>query len=125
MNSLISFFDPEEFLEIATKLRFVKDLPVNGTLRTLISRAYYAAFLKVKIKLESLGYSFLNDSRIHSDVRECLRKNLNKPNIALRLEDLFDFRVIADYEIKTRISEQICDKSIKLSEYIINSIGEL
>ena len=118
-------FDAEEFLEIAKKLRNDITLPIDGKLRTSISRAYYASFLKCKIKLESLGFSFPNDSRVHSDVRECLRKKIKKSNIAFNLRDLFNYRVKADYEEKTRITEEMCDKSIKRSEFTINLIENL
>ncbi len=117
-----SAFDPEEFLELARFLKEDSNPPSAGRLRTSISRAYYAAFLKTKIKLESLGYSFSNDSRIHWDVRAYLREKLKKSDISSDLERLFDFRVKADYDTYARISEQLCGKCIKLSEQIINLI---
>jgi len=118
-------FDPEEFLEIARKLKNDDYLPIAGRIRTSVSRAYYAAFLKTKIKLESFGYSFPDDSRLHYDVRECLRNKLKKSDIASNLENLFEYRVIADYEVKKSISEQISEKCIKRSEFIINLIDSL
>ena len=118
-------FDPEEFLEIARKLKNDVYLPIAGRIRTSVSRAYYAAFLKTKIKLESFGYSFPDDRRLHYDVRECLRSKLKKSDIASNLENLFEYRVIADYEVKKRISEQISEKCIKRSEFIINLIDSL
>ncbi len=118
-------FEPEEFLEVAKNLKNNENIPLKGRLRTSISRAYYAAFLKSKVKLESLGYSFPNDSRLHYDVRECLRIKVKKSNIAANLENLFDYRVRADYLLKARINITICEKCIKRSEYIINLIDDL
>lgn len=122
---MTNFFDPEEFLEVAKELKKIDTFPILGKLRTSVSRAYYAAFLKAKIKLESLGYSFPNNSQIHLDVRDCLNYKLKKSDIASPLLELFNHRVNADYEIKKRISPQICDRCIKLSEEIINLIDNL
>lgn len=118
------FFDPEIFLEIAKELMHDKKYDQNGRLRTSIGRSYYAAFLKSKLKLESLGKRFYDDTRVHADVRKKL-KNINKRNIAILLYQLFDIRVMADYFTNARIDISLCDKSITLSENIIKLIDEL
>jgi len=118
------FFDPEVFLEIAKKLIHDREYDQKGRLRTSIGRSYYAAFLKSKMKLESLGKTFYDDSRLHADVRNKLI-GIKKSNIAVLLERLFDIRVMADYFPKARIDILLCDKSITLSENIIKLIDEL
>lgn len=118
------FFNPEVFLEIAKKLMYDKKYDQNGRLRISIGRSYYAAFLKSKIKLESLGKTFYDDSRLHADVRNKLI-GIKRSNIVVLLERLFDFRIIADYFPKARIDLSLCDKSITLSENIIKLIDEL
>lgn len=117
-------FDPESFLEIAKELREIKNLDYNGKLRTAISRAYYAAFLKAQIKLQSLGHKFQDVHRIHADVRENLQMR-KKSNIASKLNSLFEIRVRADYKINARIDNSLYNQSITLSENIINLIDDM
>ncbi len=119
------FFDPEEFLEIANKILMHDNLPTQGKFRTSISRAYYAAFLKSKNKLENLGFRFLNTKRLHLDLRMCLKEDFKRGDIADSLETLFSYRVEADYELRKIFSKVNCDKSIKLAEIIMNLISEI
>lgn len=117
-------FDPEIFLEISKQLRKIKILDFDGRLRTAIGRSYYAAFLKSLIKLQSLGESFPDNSRIHYEIREALHKK-RKSNIASKLNTLFELRVKADYKLNAKVDDTIYQKSISLSENIINLIENM
>ena len=117
-------FDPYIFLEISKQLRNLKNLDLEGRLRTAVGRSYYAAFLKSMMKLQSLGESFPDNRKIHSDIRNALH-NRRKSNIASKLNTLFNIRVIADYKLNTKIDISLYQKSIGLSENIINLIDSL
>jgi len=117
-------FDPEIFLEISKQLRNIKSLDFEGRIRTAIGRSYYAAFLKSMIKLQGLGESFPDDSRVHYNVREILH-NRKKSNIASKLNTLFDLRVKADYKLNAKIDNSLYQKSIILSENIMNLIESI
>ena len=117
-------FDPLIFLELAKKIRSNKNFDYQGKLRTAIGRAYYAAFLKSLSKLQSLGDSFSDNSRIHSEVRYKLQKR-KKSNIASKLESLFKMRIRADYKIYAKMNDSQFNNSILLSENIINLIDML
>lgn len=120
MSSRIGF-DPEIFLEIAKELRDIRNLDLEGRLRTAIGRSYYAALLKSFIKLQSLGDSFPDDHRIHAEVRKKLNER-KKSNIASKLESLFKNRIKADYKPHALIDNSLFQSSIALSENILNLI---
>ena len=46
-------FNPEIFLDIAKKIKENRDLDEQGKFRTVIGRAYYAAFLTTREHLKS------------------------------------------------------------------------
>jgi uncharacterized protein (UPF0332 family) len=117
-------FDPEIFLEISKQLRTLKILDLEGRLRTAIGRSYYAAFLKTLKKLQSLGESFRDNSRIHYDIRNALNKR-KKGNISSKLNSLFELRVTSDYKLNAKIDNSSYQKSITLSENIINLIESI
>ena len=116
-------FNPEIFLEISKKLRDNTALDEIGRFRTSINRAYYAAFLIVRTRLELKGKSFKKEAQ-HKEVRDYL-KDLNHDFLATELETLFSYRVDADYILKTEINKAICDKCILLSETVIESVEEI
>lgn len=116
-------FSPETFLEIAKYLRDNKTISEIGRFRTSINRAYYAAFLLSRTRLELKGKSFKKEAQ-HQDVRDYL-KDLNQDFVATQLETLFSYRVDADYILKAEINKALCDKCILLSETIIESIEEI
>jgi len=122
--TLKRIFDPEIFLEIAKQIIKIKNFDLEGSIRTGIGRSYYAAFLKSFMKLRSLGESFPDDQRIHSEVRRILHKR-KKSNIASKLNKLFELRVTADYKLQARIDRNMYQESIILSENIINNIDLL
>ncbi len=121
---MVKYFDPEIFLEIAKKLKNNSSFDEQGRIITAIGSFYYAAFLKASIKLQSLGYSFQDDSRIHADVREALQDR-KKSNIASKLEKLFNLRVKADYKLYAQVNNSDYETSLYLSENIVNLIDQL
>lgn len=117
---MINFFNPEIFLDIAKKVKDSNDLDEQGRLRTSIGRAYYAAFLATRERLRFRGIKFEKE-RQHQDVLDAL-DDLDEYNIKYQLETLRTFRINADYYLNILIDKNLCEKSIILSEEIINSI---
>ncbi|MFX1396851.1 MAG: HEPN domain-containing protein [Promethearchaeota archaeon] len=111
-------FNPEIFLEIAKKIKDCTTFNEDGILRTSVGRAYYAAFLTIRSRLELKGFSY-NSVGQHSDVRDNL-KDLGYDTLANFLEELFNKRVVADYNLKKSIDHKLCEYCILLSEEIIN-----
>lgn len=114
------YFNPEIFLKVAKEIKDNKSLDEQRRFRTSIGRAYYAAFLKTREHLSYRGYSFDKDHQ-HQDVLDAL-DDLNQNNLKTWLDNLRDNRVNADYFLSKVVHEGLCEKSLILSEEIINSI---
>jgi uncharacterized protein (UPF0332 family) len=116
-------YDPAEFLELAEKLVGDADYEEMGRSRTATGRAYYAAFLMVKKKLEELGCSFREVHKLHQDVIERLReKNSATAN---KLYTLRERRVDADYKMNAEMNVITARNCVRLSRIILNSLSEL
>jgi len=118
---LTNIFDPAIFLNLAKSLRDDEKYNDEGRWRTSIGRAYYAAFLIVFSFLKNQGIEIKEISEIHKDVIEKIgdegyTKTKNK------LDQLRKLRVDADYKLEEIIGEHQCNKSIRLSEIIINEL---
>ena len=118
-----SYYEPQNFLEFADQLLSDKRYEEQGRLRTAIGRAYYAAFLSTKKKLEEIGFSFRDVERIHREVIEALM-NLDY-SMGDRLEALRNYRVDADYKMEASITPLLGISSVKLSQIIIDSVTRL
>lgn len=117
----MSFFNPENFLDIARILKDNIEMEEQGKIRTVIGRAYYAAFLTTREYLNKYkGISF-HKERQHQEVIDAL-DDLDKFDLKNWLESLRDNRVIADYYLDMELDMNKCEKSIVLSEEIINSL---
>ena len=122
-----------QLLEVAKELNnSVKQNSIlaEAKYRTVVGRAYYAAFNIAKEYLESAGLVFSNDGRAHTEVRSELRRIGGKAaSAASKLNTLRDMRGRADYElnpsrgaIKWRNESAM---AIKLAERIFQDIGSL
>ncbi len=116
-------FDPRLFLEIANQLLNDSHYEMEGRIRTSIGRAYYAAFLLARKRLQDIGYSFADVYRLHKDVIETLM-DINT-SVGNKLNTLFDHRVDADYRTEARITQELGKSCVRLSEHIIDSIERL
>lgn len=115
-------FPPRRFLELANELLNDKKYDKEARVRTAIGRAYYAAFLCAKTKLESFEFSFTNVDTIHRGVIEALKTK--DGGLGSKLDDLFEFRVQADYFMDTMVIN-LGDKCCRFSEHIINRLESL
>jgi len=116
-------FDPNLFLEIANNILTDKNYRDERGWRTAIGRAYYAAFLVTKKRLESLGNSFADVDRIHREVIQSLMQR--NSGLANQLDQLREKRVAADYFMDLNITADLGQKCAKLSERVIGSVERL
>ena len=119
-------YDPRQFLEIAEDLLQDRRKGHNkeGRIRTAIGRAYYAAFLITKKKLQEIGYSFRRVERLHKDVIYRLMKDKHF-FIGSKLNTLFDNRVDADYKMNAKITSKLGQSSIELAQDILRAIDKI
>ena len=70
-------FNPEEFLKITDTIRRQKKLQTSAGVRTALNRAYFAALVMAKIKLEDLGVFFSTNDEIHKQISDEVKKRDN------------------------------------------------
>ena len=76
-----------------------------------------------KRKLEQLGSSFTDVHRLHEEViRSVMERNSNLGN---KLETLRTYRVSADYELNTRLNEEIGRRCVMISRNVIHSLNQI
>ncbi len=115
------YFNPEIFLDVAKSIKDNDNLDEQGKFRTVIGRAYYAAFLTTREYLIRYKAKRFDKERQHQDVLDVLDE-LDETILKNMLDKLRDNRVKADYHLNTMLDKKFCENSIVLSEEIINSI---
>ena len=103
-------FDPVDFLHLAEKLMKERN---EASIRTSISRAYYASFLIAKDKLSIM----LKPPDVHKEVIKQLYKL--SPIAGNSLHNLRRLRNTADYDIKTKVTANEGDTALKLAKLVI------
>lgn len=116
-------FESEHFLELAKILVTDSNYEVESRTRTAIGRAYYAAFLATRKKLQELGYSLREKYRIHDQVIEFAKGE--NTTLGNWLGTLFDERVEADYEEHPYIRLETGEKCLKISSRIFKLLAGL
>lgn len=113
-------FNPLDFLD------FVKDLTISNheeaKVRTIISRAYYAAFLVMREWLKTKGYKFpkgRKESLNHENVQNFLFLETQQRGPKDRLHMLRQLRNDADYDLNKQLSSTHVQKAITLAENVI------
>lgn len=119
MNDIMSF-DPLLLLVLADNLCADVNYHDESKYRTSISRAYYAAHLTARCKLESSGFIFTEKKNVHQEVIDQL-KNSNKKASDM-LYKLRRDRNKADYKLDIQIYKGDAISCLKSSKIII---GEL
>ncbi|MFQ6062685.1 MAG: HEPN domain-containing protein [Methanosarcinales archaeon] len=118
-------FNPEFFLNIAKWLITIED-KVNETkkeavFRTIIGRAYYAAFLKTNEFLNKKGLLLPTDSSAHAVARENLKIYFGR-DASDEFKELRQMRICADYKLDKSIRKKDAQNAINLSESILSFI---
>ena len=115
---MFSPHNPRDFFRLATQLlRDPNYSPLETRVRTVIGRAYYAAFLISKAKQETRGHTFPDDHTVHRLVIDSFSDD-GLTNIASKLNDLKDCRSDADYHMSINQSNVLGGKCLRLAEDI-------
>lgn len=85
-------FDPLDFLALAQSL--ASPGAPECELRTAVGRSYYALFLVARDKMR-----VRQRNKVHSETITRLRKVKGYRSIADELDELFELRKVADYEL--------------------------
>jgi uncharacterized protein (UPF0332 family) len=133
MSDLSSRFKWIKFLDLAKDLHnsTAEDLSLaEAKYRTVIGRAYYAAFNVAKQYLESQGIPISKQGEAHQEVKKCLMQ-ING-TVAANLNNLRSARNTADYksnvynkrrdETITTYWKKESEKAIKRADKIIKAI---
>lgn len=123
LRSIGKMFNPVDFYHLASELYkqadLANDFPAEALYRSIISRAYYSAFLAArnKCQLKNCG----------ADVHQLVIKHwkTHKAVIANRLQDLKDRRNYADYDTNKSFSKREAGEALKLALQILKSLGYL
>lgn len=108
---------------------FLFDEHVEGFMRMVISRAYYACFHELKAKNEHFGiHPEVNSSYSHDNVIDallaypetCDRANISR--LRNQMKQLKDYRKKADYEEQHTFSKDYAREILKKSQRILNAI---
>ena len=113
-------FSPRKFLKLATQLVADRNYEEPCRIRTSIGRAYYAAFLYVKEKMERLGYHFPDDHTVHQKVIDALMDR-GDTKMGSKLDRLLEKRRDADYYTDKSLSMSEGNYCTGVSEWIINT----
>jgi len=113
-------FPPRKFLKLATRLIADRKYEEPSRIRTAVGRAYYAAFLYTKERLQRLGYHFPDDYRVHRAVIDKLMDR-GDTTIGSQLDTLFEKRRTADYYMDTPLHMHDGNYSLALSQRVIDS----
>ena len=121
-------FDPRDFLNLAENLNSGGSVSAANAavMRTIVSRAYYAAHLFLREKLRRRFPSQLQKRHLirkriseHKMVEELIRKNIRKPSIADKHYRLHELRKKADYDLWSVVTPDDIEKSFELAVDII------
>lgn len=111
------------YLELAKKLAATND---EASMRSAVSRAYYAAFHKVKLfaKNDEVGVKFSGGVDIHKEVVDFLKKHGNPSiqSLSPKLGRLRKDRNTCDYGSSIKNVKSIAEKSIILAETVFDNI---
>jgi uncharacterized protein (UPF0332 family) len=88
-------FDPSEFVKLAR--RIASSVLQESELRTAVGRAYYGLFLVARDKMR-----VKKRRDVHSETIKRLRKVSGYRSTADELDELFELRKVADYELRPR-----------------------
>lgn len=113
-------FDPNQYYAYASKLRI--GLKMDGAeLRSLISRAYYGAFITAR---DEIGYPSTGPDG-HVQVINMYRGNETGDTIATNLSSLKKLRESADYKPNENLVVNDADKAIAYSKKVLSLLKKL
>lgn len=111
------------FFELCRSLIRDPNYQTEAGHRTVVGRAYYSAFHAVKEKLERAGMRFPETGKVHGDVIKAAKKQNSM--VGNQLDQLFEDRKSADYDLRESVTREMANNSFKLAELVHNQIGLL
>jgi uncharacterized protein (UPF0332 family) len=122
-------FQPKHFLDLAENLKdSPKDNLFESRIRTSIGRSYYSIFLATRHKLEGLINKELEKKRnIHEVIIDNLKKNVDNQiaQFGTNLDTLRNYRLQADYRIRTNLHQNIAVSAYALANDLFNDLKNL
>ena len=117
-------FDWAEFLTLAKELA---QRPEEASLRSAVSRAYYAAFGKARAFLQAEGVSFVSDASDHALVWEAFRSSSDDVRYYIGVDGtgLRNSRNRADYDAEVSDIQARAQRAVRKAEDIFNSLERL
>jgi len=116
-------FPCEGYLQLAKNLAAISD---EASMRSAVSRAYYASFHKAKIFAQNNGIKFSGGKRseIHKDIVDFLsnNSNINIRLLSTELDRLRNNRNKCDYADNIKNPKSIALDAIMGAEEIFNNI---
>lgn len=108
---------PNDFIELAQSL--LKD-GCEASLRTAVSRAYYAVYHECRIVLEARSITIRRDAEGHKQITECLDRSNHPPaqKIAQLVRDLRRDRNIADYDLADPMFSNPANSKLRINKAI-------
>ena len=113
---------PEEFIGIASALQFGRLVPKGEAChRTVAGRAYYSAFLALREEVRKALKSPTWDPG-HTPFITAL-KDMPSPTsmVGESLDELFDYRVTADYDLQGSLDTRTAGSAINTAEQIVRN----
>jgi uncharacterized protein (UPF0332 family) len=114
-------FDWREYLVLARELRSKQS---EASLRSSISRAYYAAFCTALYRLHPNGRDSLSRDSHASLWQEYRHQGRAFSHIGVRGDRIRKDRQAADYDLVVHELEKVADKVLKEAESIVNYLRE-
>jgi uncharacterized protein (UPF0332 family) len=120
-------FDPYLFLEFAEKAQYDNDYDKVTRLRVSVGRAYYAAFLKSRDKLETFGEKYDPSNRLDEGKHMFVINRLKARNNTTGdfLAKLRGMRTQADYKMEAQMGSNTAKWCIKLSKNIFRDLSNM
>jgi len=111
-------FNPEDFLKFTEIIRRQPKLQTEAGIRTALNRAYYAALVNAKTKLEVLGVIFPDNDTIHQVISQEVKIRDNV--LADILEDLYDYRFDSDFDLNYNVDHSMIAPVIGMAKRFNN-----
>jgi uncharacterized protein (UPF0332 family) len=122
-------FEPKLFFNLAENLKnSPKDNLLEARIRTSVGRSYYAIFLATRNRVEKLVNKELENRRdVHQTIinklKEC--QDIQMAEFGTNLDSLRQYRLQADYRIRTNISPNIAETAFTLANDLFDDLKSL
>ena len=115
---------PEDIFKLAQRLSQEKD---ETSMRSAISRAYYASFIRSRDYVEMRQWPVYTDKGSHEGVIEALKREkiADLITVAKELKRIKDYRKVADYDTSLTVTAFQVQESLDAFENILSLIHDV